>query len=49
MGNGLPQATRDVFLKIRVTADEQVVIKVRAQSAGKPVSALSVTSLWVRH
>ncbi len=39
MGKGLPHATRDVFLKIRVTADEQVVVKVRAQSAGKPVSA----------
>lgn len=39
MGNGFPQARRDVFLKIRVTADEQVVIKVRAQSTGKPVSA----------
>jgi len=39
MGNSLPKATRDVFLKIRVTADEQVFIKVRAQSADKPVSA----------
>ncbi len=38
MGNGLP-TTRDVFLKIRVTADEQAIVRVRAQSAGKPVSA----------
>jgi hypothetical protein len=38
MGTGLPQATRDVFLKFRVTADEQVVIKARAQLAAKPVS-----------
>jgi hypothetical protein len=39
MGTGLPQATRDAFLKFRVTADEQVVIKARARLAAKPVSA----------
>ena len=39
MDKALPLVTRDVFLKVRVTTGELAIIKVRARSADKPVSA----------